>query len=504
VSRYGSYRQALRATSIIGGASIANIAISLLRTKIVAILLGPAGVGLIGLYQTLMSTASTVAGLGFSTAGTRQVAEASGANDEAAVAAVRRSLFWATLTLATLGSALVWCLRDEIAAELLGDAKLNNAVGWLALGVGLGVASGSQGALLSGLRRVGDVARLSVWSSILATILGLTALWLIGERGVVAFVLSWPLANFLLGHWYVSKLPKLTAPTTPFPVMLAQWSMLTRLGAAFMVGGLAVVLGQLAVQVLIQRELGLVKLGQFQAAWMISMTYVGVVLQAMGTDYYPRLSAVIGDRAAANQLVNEQAELGVLLAGPLFVGMIGFSPWVIELLYTREFAGAEEVLRWQVVGDILKVASAPLIYVVLAVGAGRAFMLTQIATTAVFILLTWLGIPFFGAEASGIAFVGMCAAHMTILYYLARRATGFVWHSRLFLHFVVLIAVSAVVFYTSVNSRNIGGALGALLGVLLGLYALVRLAEIANLGGLASKVAAFANQLRALVLRNGR
>ena len=499
MSQHGSYRQLLRATSIIGGASLANIAISLLRTKVVAILLGPAGVGLIGLFQTVMSTASTVAGMGFSTAGTRQVAEASGANNPAAIAAARRSLFWATLALATMGTVLVWSFRSQIAGELLGDVTLENAVGWLALGVGLGVASGSQGALLNGLRRVGDVARLSVWSSVLSTILGLLAVWTFGEKGVVAFVLSWPLANFLLGHWYVSRLPRVTSPRTSLPEMRAQWSVLTRLGAAFMVGGLAVVLGQLAVQVLIQRELGLVQLGQFQAAWTISMTYVGVVLQAMGTDYYPRLSAVIGDSTVANQLVNEQAEVGVLLAGPLFVAMIGFSPWVIEVLYTRQFAGAEAVLRWQVLGDILKVGAAPLIYVVLASGAGRAFMLTQIVTTAVFILLTWLGIPFFGTQASGIAFLGMCGAHITLLYYLARRYTGFSWHPRLVLHFFVLLTVSATVFIASVHSRYVGGLLGGLLSALLALYALVRLADIAKLGGMAGKAAALAVRLRTLV-----
>ena len=97
MSESSSYKQILRSSSIIGGASVVNILISLLRTKVVAVVLGPAGVGFIGLLVTLMATASTVASLGFGNVGTRQIAEAVGEDDTAAVAAARRALFWGTL-----------------------------------------------------------------------------------------------------------------------------------------------------------------------------------------------------------------------------------------------------------------------------------------------------------------------------------------------------------------------------------------------------------------------
>ena len=51
-----SYHRILRSTSIIGGASFINIAIGVLRTKVLAVLLGPAGVGLASLYTCLLYT----------------------------------------------------------------------------------------------------------------------------------------------------------------------------------------------------------------------------------------------------------------------------------------------------------------------------------------------------------------------------------------------------------------------------------------------------------------
>ena len=485
-----SYRQILRSSSIIGGASVVNILVGLLRTKVAAMLLGPAGVGVIGLLQTLMATGSSVAALGFGTVGTRQIAEAVGEDDAAAVAAARRALFWGTLGLATLGAAGFWFLRDILAVRVLGDAAQGATVGWLAIGVGLSVATGSQWALLNGLRRIGDIAWGSVLSAVLSTVLGVMALWVWGERGVMAFVLSGPVAGFLLGHWYVSRLPRIRGARTPLTQLAAQWKTLARLGMAFMVAGLAATLGQLAVRVLIQRELGMESLGHFQAAWAISMTYVGFVLTAMGTDYYPRLTAVIRDHAAVNRLVNEQTEVALLLAGPVFIAMLGLAPWVIQLLYSSEFAEAASVLKWQVLGDVLKVASWPLGFVIVAAGAGRTFMLTESLAVAVFVVLTWLCIPWLGIKASGIAFVGMYAVLLPVVFLLARRRTGFAWQQRVVRQGVLLMVLAAAVFVASEWSQWLGAATGVLLAAALVMLALARLGHMANLGGPLGRVAA--------------
>jgi len=76
-----SYHRILKSTSIIGGASFVNIVISILRTKVLAVLLGPVGVGLASLYNGLMATASTFATMGMGAVGTRQIAEAYSKDD---------------------------------------------------------------------------------------------------------------------------------------------------------------------------------------------------------------------------------------------------------------------------------------------------------------------------------------------------------------------------------------------------------------------------------------
>lgn len=484
-----SYRQILRSSSIIGGASIINILLGLLRTKVAAVTLGPAGVGLIGLLQSLMATASTVSALGLGIVGTRQIAEAAGKEDNLAVAAARRALFWGTSVLALVGAIGFWLIRDVLAAKVLEDRSLADELGWVAIGVALTVAAGSQGALLNGMRRIGDLARISIGSALLSTLFGVGALLIWHEGGVLVIVLSAPVASFLLGHWYVAKVGHVHAPATLWSQLASQCRAMARLGTPFMVSGLVLTLGQLVVRTLVKRDLGPEALGQFQAAWTISMTYIGFVLGAMGTDYYPRLTAVIHDHTTANRLVNEQTEVALLLATPFFLAMLGLAPWVIELLYSSAFDGAVTVLRWQVLGDVLKVASWPLGFIVLAAGDGRTFLITESLGMGVLVSITWMALPFAGLQATGIAFLAAYVAYLPVMYWLARRRTGFRWDGGLFAHLGVVLLLAFAVVSASAWSESAAAVMGVASALGTAFYGLARLGTMAHLSGWVGKAA---------------
>lgn len=472
-----SHRQILRSTSIIGGASVLNILVGLLRTKAAALILGPAGVGAIGLFQSLMVTVSTLSAMGFGNVGTRQIAEAASSGDVAAIETARRALYWGTLLLALVGAAACWLLRFTLAQHVLGDEGRAVEVGWLSLGVALTVMAGSQSALLNGLRRVGDFARVSVLSAFFSTVLGVGALYIYGERGLLFFVLSSPFAAFLLGHAYVRRLPKTQVARVSIPHMIVQWRALFRLGFAFMAAGMAVTIGQLAVRSLVQQKLGAEALGNFQASWTISMTYVGFVLTAMGTDYYPRLTAVVRDHAAINRLVNEQTEVALLLAGPVLLLMLALAPWVINLLYSHRFADAVGVLRWQILGDMLKVSSWPLGFILLASGDGRSYMLCDITTSAIFLLVVWIGLPYVGLQATGIGFFVMYIANLVLVHWLAKKRTNFSWTPAVYRLIVrLLLACSAISLLSYFNSFTAAGC-GTLLSLLFAIKAMQRLQD---------------------------
>jgi PST family polysaccharide transporter len=483
-----SHKQILRSSLIIGGASVINILVGLLRMKVVAVLLGPAGVGLIGILNNLMATGANIAALGVANSGTRQVAEAVGRDDPDAIDASRRALFLGTLVLAVLGSSLFWCVRDLIAIHILDDKDLAQFVGWVSIGIGLTVATGSQRALLTGMRRVGDIARMTVVSSLVGALVGIAAIYYLGETGIIILVLSAPLVGLVSSHFYVAKLPKTQSERSPFREIKQQWSALLKLGFAFMVAGLAMPIGQLVVRAMVQNQLGLQSLGYFQASWAISMTYIGFVLGAMATDYYPRLTAAISDHKKVARLVNEQAEVAILLAGPVLLAMMALAPWVIKLLYSEQFTASINVLRWQILGDTLKIISWPIGFVILASGRGRLFVMTEMFATSVFVVASWAFMPLLGIDATGVAFFLMYLSHFPPLLVITHMLVGFSFSNNVKQDALQLVLVVTGVAILSVYSDFYAAIVGSGASVVLGYYSVLRLSRIADIGGPIGKV----------------
>lgn len=498
-----SYRSILRSSSIIATAQIASIAANLLKMKFVALLLGPFGVGLAGLYVSLIHTASTVAALGLGTAGTRQIAATSTAesDDHGAFERVRRTLLWAGLALALIGAATFWLARGWIALQTTGDAARAADIGWLALGVGLTVAASAQTALLSGLRRIGDLARVQAAAGITGAILGVLAVQFWSEQGLVAMVLVVPLVTLLLGHFYAAKTPRGAGPKPTIGGMFGEFKVLTALGFSIMLSQMATLVGHLLVRVLVQRELGTEALGHFQAAWAISVTYVGFVLTAMGTDYFPRLSAALAEPGRANQLVNEQTEVALLLCGPVLIAILGLSPWVMVLLYSADFGPSVDVLRWQMLGDVLKILSWPLGFVLLAAGAGKTFVAAEVVGVSVFVLGVQVGLPLIGVEATGVAFLAMYLLYLPLIATICAVRFGIVLRRAIIVHALCLAASAVMIVIVARTSDIAAGAIGLVIASLLGLWALLRISQFSDNDGGGSPVIRAAGKMMAWIKR---
>jgi O-antigen/teichoic acid export membrane protein len=422
-----SYLKIFKSTSIIGGANAAKILIGIGSTKVVAFVLGPAGIGLLGLLNSLMAAAVTVAQMGISMAGTRQIAEANRTGDLARIALARRALLIASFGLSALGGGAVWLLREPLAVHVLQNADMVDAVGWVAIGVALSVGGVAQAALLQGMRRIKELALLQIGGAILLAALGLPLVWAFGEASIPFFVVLTPLSSFALGLILVARLEKLPKTSLVVSELAAQWSVFFKLGLPIMGSGIAGTVAALWIQAYIKAELGLESLGQYVASNLVAVQYVGVALAAMASDYYPRLTAVIQDRAAAQQVINQQTEISLLLAGPLMLAMFVLSPWVIHLLFSADFTPAAEILRWQIAGAMLKVIAFPLIYILLAAGAGLKYFVAETVTLIVLAVVSALLVNQLGLVGAGIGYFVAHLAYLLLLLAIAGPLVGLRW-----------------------------------------------------------------------------
>lgn len=461
-----------------------TIVVGIIKVKVLAVLLGPAGVGVMGLYQNVMATASIMCGCGLESSGVRQIAAAQ--DDARTQALIRRALFWANVLLGGTGMLLLWLMRDSLSQWVFHDGTHASEMGWLGLGVFLSLMVSSQMALLQGLRRIDMVAKVNIFGAIAGAIAGVALVWWLRDAALHWFVIVAPAASLLFSAWYASRLPQ--APVEEDWVAVRQrWQAMFSLGIPLMAAGLLSLVTQLVARSWVMRDLGLDAGGYFQAAWSITMTYIGFVLGAMAADYLPRLSAAIHEPSRAVRLVNEQTEMALLMAAPVLLGMLTLAPWVIEWLFAASFAPAVEILRWQVMGDVFKVIGWPMGFIVLAMGRGDLFIATQLNWNVIYLLCLWLGMESMGLLIVGVGFFAAYVLQVGLVRLVVGKLIGFTSQGSNLALFSALFAASAVVLLAGRYGHGTQLLLGLPLMIAFGLYSLWRLERLLGLRALIGK-----------------
>lgn len=438
-----SYWQILKSSALIGGSSAINMAFGIVRTKAMALLLGSSGMGYLGIYGSIADLARTIAGLGINSSGVRQIAESAGSGDEERIARTVKTLRRVALVTGVTGALLLVLLAKPVAIFSLKSADRAGAVALLALVALLGDISGAQMALVQGMRRIADLARMNILGAFYGTVFSIAIVYFWREKGLVPSLICVAAMGILTSWWYARKI-KVKPVRITFAQTWEETGELVKLGSAFMVGTLATFGCAFLVRVILLRNVGSDAAGYYQAAWGLGGFYIGFILQAMGADFYPRLTAVANDHAECNRLVNEQAEVGLLIAGPGLLATLTFAPIVIILFYSSKFAPAAEILRWICLGMFLQVITWPMGFIVLAKGKRKIFFWTELLTNSGYAGLIWVCVHFFGLLGSGIAFFILYLCHSVTVYLLARHLTGFSWSAanrQLALLFAPLVAV---------------------------------------------------------------
>jgi antigen flippase len=460
-----SYGSILRSSAIVGGAQGINYAIGLIRTKIVAVLLGPAGVGLVGLYLAITGFVEIIVGLGLRSSGIRELADSAGRGDVTSVGTTARALNCAGWLSGVAGCLLTVAMAYSLSMWVFDSPSHAVNLGLLGVTILLNSLFGIQTAILQGLRHIGDLARLSILGAVTTTLIAAPLYLWLRQDGIVPVLILTSICNLVTSWWFVRKI-RLMSVSESARRTLWRLKSLVGLGLAFMWSALLLAGVGLVVRTLIQRELGADANGFYQAAWAISGLFAGFVLGAMGTDFYPRLTACNTDPILMKRLVNEQTEIGVLLALPGLVATIVFAPWAITILYSSAFLPAADLLPLFALSVLGRVVAYPMSFVMLAVGAARWYALSETCGAIVHMLLVFLLLPYFGLFGTALAAVLLSFVVTTIVFFISARLIGFSWSPAAVRLLLVCVCVLCFSFALSVSS-NLHDDLRLLLGCLL-------------------------------------
>jgi PST family polysaccharide transporter len=379
--------------------------ISLISVKFGAVLLGPAGVGRLRMLQAVLSFATSITTLGIPFSAVQAVAQASaeGRNaDVSALLATVRRLGW---ILGLVGWAAIAALAWPTSRWAFGDGSESAALAVLGITLLFSSLSTALLAPFQGFRRIGDLANMSLISAAGSTASSIALFAAFGESGIVASLVLTGAISACVPLLFRKRLPTLPEANLGWGDIAMRARQLAGMGIAVTSAGVCASLTSMAVPGLITRELGLESTGYYMAAWGISGLFANFILSAMVMDFFPRLSGVVTDPRETTRLVNEQTEVGVLLALPGVIATVGFGPLAITILYSSEFRPAADVLLWLAIGVFGRITSYPLGYLILAHRDSVLFVVSEVLLAATHVCLAWIGLRLFNLEGAGTAFV---------------------------------------------------------------------------------------------------
>ena len=178
---------------------------------------------------------------------------------------------------------------------------------------------------------------------------------------------------------------------------------MVRLGVAFTLAGIVGSSSEMVIRAFLNVKGDLDMLGLYNAGYMLTITYAGMVFSAMEADYFPRLSGVQHDVAATNDTVNRQMEVSLLLVSPMLAALIISLPVLIPLLFSAQFLPVVGMGQVAALAMYLKVLTLPVAYITLARGRSLAYLFLETSYYVVFVLMIMVGYEQWGLYGTGVA-----------------------------------------------------------------------------------------------------
>jgi O-antigen/teichoic acid export membrane protein len=248
------------------------------------------------------------------------------------------------------------------------------------------------------------------------------------------------------------------------------------MGFLISLSGLLVLTVSYITRVFINRHGGVSDVGLYNAGFTIITTYVGMVFTAMGTDYYPRLSAVANNSLKCTETINQQAEIALLILGPILICFLVFMKWIIVLLYSQRFSPIIPMISWAALGMYFRAASWSIGFVFLAKGEGQLMFWNELLTCFYMLLLNIAGYYYAGLVGVGIAFCLTYILHLLQLYAVGRIKYEFEFSSGFLVVFGVQVTIGISCFVVVSHCTQFWSYIfGCLLLIISGLFSIKQL-----------------------------
>lgn len=440
-----SYRSIIKSTAIFGSVQVFQTLISIVRVKFIAVLLGPAGVGLSTLFQSTTTLINQITGLGINYSSVRDVSQAYNDGEiekiSRTIIIVKRCL----LVTGLIGAVFTLLFAPLLSKWTFGNSEYTWSFIWLSVTLFLNTVSSGLNAILQGARRLQDLAKSSVIGSTAGLISAIPLFYFWGTRGIVPSIIITAVTTFLFSYYFIKKVDVVPV-TVSIKQTVSEIKSMIKIGVALVFTGLITSLVAYVMNLYISRNGGTEMVGLYQAGWGLTTQYVGLIFAAMGTDYFPRLSAVNKDNFKVKEIVNQQAEIALLIMTPILLVLITSTPLVIHILLSSKFVPVMGLIQYVVLGMLLKATSWSLAFIILAKGDTKMFFYTELTANVMLLVFNIIGYHYLGLKGIGIAFIFVYISYTLLIYTIVYKKYNFRFSANFLRNFLVQESMCLIAF----------------------------------------------------------
>ena len=439
-----SYGSIFKSTFLFSFVQVVRILVGVIKNKIVAILLGAEGMGIMGLLNNAASLIKTGAGLGISQSAVRDISHANGTGDQEKISRIINIVRKVVLFTSFLGMFITIVLSPLLSKWEFGDYTYTLAFVFLSISVFFEIFVDNQLAILKGTRQLRSLAKASIWGALIGLITGVPLYFWLGVKGIVpSFIIS-AFATFLVTRYYVNKI-NYERTKIPIRIVVKEASPMVKMGAALMFTTLLGMISTSIIASYMRYAGGLSDVGFYNAGMMIVHSYFGVVITALTTDYYPRISAVNQDNEKLSQELNQQSLVSVLLTSPLIVLFLLLLPFFVKILYTDEFLPIVNFMKIAMFGTLITIVSNQADMIIVAKFKIRVFTIVAVSMRVFQVVISILLFKYLGLIGMGVAEVLRSFVHLIIFTVLDYKMYGIKFN-------MVFLRVAAIILFITLST----------------------------------------------------
>lgn len=410
--------QLFKITSLNALSIVLKIAIGLVTSKVIAVFVGPLGMGLIGNLRNFLSAAESWATLGFQHGIVKYVAEYK--NDKEKVSGVFATAFWSIATVLIVTCLFLFVFAESVNQWLFGHFNYVHIVKVLALALPWYVFSLVFVAVLNGLEQYQQVVKINMIGNVIGLFFSVYLITQYQTIGALTAVIFTPAFLFVVSLIYLQKKILIREYLS---LRFFDVSILKSLSVYSLMFFISAIIGPF-VYLEIRNEmiasLGHDSAGYWEAVNRISMYYLMFVSTLAGVYFFPRLSLTKSVKETQNIFWSYYRWIWSLFTVGLFV-IYFFREWIVSLLFTPAFEPVNELFFWQLFGDAFKSASLILGYQFLAKKMTMHFLITETISLLVMYFSSMYFMQEFQTKGVVMAYALTYVIYFTVLVVVFRK-----------------------------------------------------------------------------------